>query len=639
VAELPPHPLVLRVGRRADSCWHLALDISERCRKRDGLASVTVPLHGDHARLERWRRHYLFRINPAAYAERLAADCLTDADLAALLAEIPDHLATRTGPLPEDLRDLAALVEGDLFAETVVATTVSTGCSDPTHLVVLRLTAPIFAEAVGRLERSVTRLAASGTHVPFEPARAVALLTSQWLAQLTPLFLRTLALEVRIASLENKLHGETPEARFLDFAEGICTPERRRAFFLEYPVLARLVSRKLHHWVTFGLELLARLVNDWPDIVTTFFAGSDPGHVTSIVMGGGDSHQRGRSVVILRFERGVQLVYKPRSLAIDVHFQELLQWLNARLADASPAFPTFKTFRVIDRSDYGWCEFVASDTCDSPSQVTRFFMRQGANAALLHALNAVDFHSENVIAHGEHPALVDLETLFHPVVDLWSATQYRDPAAKMWSTTVVRLGLLPERAESSDGHVGYDISALGNRPGQVSAEPLPAITDAGTDLMRLTYKPIAIAVNDSIPTLQNERVDAAHYVPQIVDGFETMYRFLMKSREELVGGPFVAFRHDRVRHVVLATQLYDAILDTSLHPDYLRDAMERERILNRLWRVTKSDERFSRLFHAERADLLEGDIPYFWTAICMTAEATRCHSFLASRATRRRSVA
>ena len=42
--------------------------------------------------------------------------------------------------------------------------------------------------------------------------------------------------------------------------------------------------------------------------------------------------------------------------------------------------------------------------------MVRFYRRQGALLALLYALEATDFHAENLIASGEFPVLIDLET-------------------------------------------------------------------------------------------------------------------------------------------------------------------------------------------------------------------------------------
>ena len=58
-----------------------------------------------------------------------------------------------------------------------------------------------------------------------------------------------------------------------------------------------------------------------------------------------------------------------------------------------------------------WMEFVRA-TDDSQGEVRRFYERQGGYLAILYALEATDFTRENLIADGERPVLLDLET--HP---------------------------------------------------------------------------------------------------------------------------------------------------------------------------------------------------------------------------------
>ncbi len=71
--------------------------------------------------------------------------------------------------------------------------------------------------------------------------------------------------------------------------------------------------------------------------------------------------------------------------------------------------------RVLVRDGYGWVEHVAAAACESGEEIERFYRRQGELLALLYVLDAADIHSENLIAAGEHPFLVDLEALFHPL--------------------------------------------------------------------------------------------------------------------------------------------------------------------------------------------------------------------------------
>ena len=61
-----------------------------------------------------------------------------------------------------------------------------------------------------------------------------------------------------------------------------------------------------------------------------------------------------------------------------------------------------------------WVEFVNFKECHSADELERFYQRQGGYLGLLYSLEATDFHFENLIAAGEYPILIDLESLFHP---------------------------------------------------------------------------------------------------------------------------------------------------------------------------------------------------------------------------------
>ncbi len=175
----------------------------------------------------------------------------------------------------------------------------------------------------------------------------------------------------------------------------------------EYAVLARQLVEMLDLWVTCELELLERLCADWEQIRSVFLLDYDPGVLIEIEQGAGDTHRGGHNVTVLTWSSGFRLVYKPRATALDIHFQELLTWLNAQGQQ-----PAFLTLTIIDKQTYGWSEFVPACDCTTREEVERFYLRQGGYLALLYALEATDFHAENLIAAGEHPLLIDLEALF-----------------------------------------------------------------------------------------------------------------------------------------------------------------------------------------------------------------------------------
>lgn len=89
-------------------------------------------------------------------------------------------------------------------------------------------------------------------------------------------------------------------------------------------------------------------------------------------------------------------------------FQELLRWINAHDTSLSA-----RTTRVLSGGAYGWVEHVSVEIC-SPSEAHHFYRQQGRLLSLLHAISSTDFHSENLLAAGGRPILVDLETVFSP---------------------------------------------------------------------------------------------------------------------------------------------------------------------------------------------------------------------------------
>lgn len=254
----------------------------------------------------------------------------------------------------------------------------------------------------------------------------------------------------------------------------------------------------------------------------------------------GDSHRGGRSVLIATFESGFQIVYKPKSLAVDAHFQDLLTWLNDR-----GQAPRFRPLNILDRATHGWVEFIDARGCDSAADVRSFYERQGGQLALLYALEATDLHSENLIAHGEHPVLVDLEALFHPPLP---ETEFEraDGLESFFDRSVLRTGLLPERVWSGDGSAGIDISGLGAEPDQETPFGVPRWEAAGTDEMRVVFRRVSIPGSPNRPSLAGRPVDVTDYADAVVDGFTRVYRLLMEHRQELLaaGGLLTRFAGD-----------------------------------------------------------------------------------------------
>jgi hypothetical protein len=394
--------------RVRDPRWYRALSLAERLESRQ---AVSAPQTGEEAdqcelagmRMEQWNSQLAFA-RGVDFAERLAADNMTEDDLLALLGESAEAIQRRT-PVMSWMERLKSLFEdADVPDEAEWLTRLSTQ-----KLSLLNSVDLFLQDGLQRLGESVSALVREYEQIPFHEERVVTLFLPALARPLIIAMNRTLVLELNVARLEDRLQGETPEERFQDFVRRIREKTGLLVILEEYPLLARQLLNIVDRWLNYTLEFLQHLCADWQDLRAIFSPESDPGLLTAVEGGAGDTHRGGRSVLKVKFSSGLQLVYKPKSLAIDVHFQELLRWLNERGYQ-----PAFRVVRLLNRETYGWSEFVDSHGCESPEEVTRFYERQGGYLALLYALSATDFHFENLIAAGEHPVLIDLEALFHP---------------------------------------------------------------------------------------------------------------------------------------------------------------------------------------------------------------------------------
>ena len=110
--------------------------------------------------------------------------------------------------------------------------------------------------------------------------------------------------------------------------------------------------------------------------------------------------------------------------------------------------------------------------------------------ALLYVLEATDFHSENIIAAGEQPVLIDLEAIFHPRLKVPELEKEADCAAL--SNSVLRVGLLPWYGYANEESDGIDLSGLGGAAGQITPYKVAHWEGVGTDEMKLSRRRMPI---------------------------------------------------------------------------------------------------------------------------------------------------
>lgn len=586
--------------------WYRATTLNERLAA--GHSGSVTATEDDLARfrLQSWKTQPPFN-DESYFAQRLALDGLTELQLRQILREPLKAIPKRFSPPPTWMAEvIAALAEPcALDLRSLLSDKLN---RNPTTGF-LTAAAPFIARALWRFAAGIAELTKHYAALPFDPTTISKILFAHLPQQLFEMLNRTMALELNIARLREALAGATAEERFQDFIARLGQPDSLHSFLQEYPVLARALHEQTQRWVNVSLEFLARLCCDWEAIKVTFSPDREPGELIAVKGGIADTHRGGQSVLLLKFSSGFRLVYKPKSLSVDAHFQQLLQWLNARGAE-----PSFPNLTVLERESYGWVEHVKAQACETKEEVQRFYQRQGGYLALLSLLEATDFHAGNLIACGEFPFLIDLEALFHPrrrrLIDSHAADRRARHAI---SHSVLRLGLLPERVWGNSENDGVDTSGLGTVDDQLTPHALPQWEDIGTDTMHLARKRKRIHADKNRPRLGDEAVNVLDYRDEILAGFAAMYALLHAQREELLAdnGPLARFANDDVSVFLRSMRTYRRLLRESFHPDVLRDALDRDRLFDLLWVEVVDDPDLLKVISVERADLLRGDIPMF----------------------------
>jgi type 2 lantibiotic biosynthesis protein LanM len=420
---------------------------------------------------------------------------------------------------------------------------------------------------------------------------------------------RLLILELNAARVTGRLSGENSEQRWQQFLE----LSSRQSFWDDlanhYPSLLRRVDAIVRKRCMSTLRFAQRWTIDRRRLGS--LCACDPGELHELSFGAGDSHRGGATVAIVRGE-GWRVVYKPRSLAID----SALHGFVVELANYHGTKLNVKVPEVVDCGDYGWVEFVTHRFAAGNEELLSFYRGIGHLLALMRLLSGSDLHAENVIAQGGTPVVVDCETLFTPKIPP-SPSGYgaaADRAGELIARTVLSIGVLPGRGMSL-GWRGVDLSAVGMLPGQQPMQRQHEIIDAGTDEAHVGSILVEAAVSQNHPS---PRPALAEYWPEVLRGFDELTATL--QRLDATGNlepRLRVFDNCCIRVVLRATEVYAEIARMLWHPVSLHNPEPaRQRAFELLQKMAANVSvapSAPAVINGEIDELLEGDIPYFFT--------------------------
>ncbi|NER27310.1 MAG: type 2 lantipeptide synthetase LanM [Symploca sp. SIO1C4] len=410
--------------------------------------------------------------------------------------------------------------------------------------------------------------------------------------------------------LQERLQTNDGDQQYQSFVQDL-KAGKLLSFFQKYSVLARLVGTAVDFWAEEKAEFLQRLASDLPMIEQTF--QEDITQVVAIGLGLSDLHNRGRSVISLTFASGLKLIYKPRGLGLEVAYFQLLAWCNQQ-----EILLPFKLLKVIDCKTHGWMEYVEHLPCQETIAAQRYYQRAGMLLCLLYILEATDCHQENIIASGEHPVLVDLETLLHPhshEIDPNKEAGVQYLANQQFFDSVIATGLLPKWEVGADGGIAEDISGLGGVDEQIPVEIL-TWKNINTDNMVLGAESLSMPPQTNALLLNGITLSPHDYANEIIDGCQQMYQFLSERREVLLAAdsPIANLSNQKVRFLFRPTEVYALVLSKIMQPKFLRHGVEYSielDVLSRSFLSTDTKPSLWSLLKMELQALEQMDIPYF----------------------------
>lgn len=330
----------------------------------------------------------------------------------------------------------------------------------------------------------------------------------------------------------------------------------------ERKILRNVVKRWDRDFISHVSLLSRRLETDWEKIQARL--GRQLGRVAEIDGGVSDIHQ-GKCVHIIRFQSGDRVVYKPRSLTLERKWQNFYGQMSqqAGLGDV-------RTPWLIERKRYGFEEFIPSMPVSGKEGFSLFYFRCGFLLGIAYVLQGTDLHAENMIACGDWPVLIDLETGVRACAASVMGKTKLSPEERYRFDSVMKTNLLPF------------LTAGGNIcPGN----------DAFT---------ASKIVFCNLPFDENGKQKGDDYVDSILSGFELAYDTVQKF------GITEKFRGCRVRFLIQNTTDYAQYIGWIFSAEGTKNRKEFEK------RLGCMEERFSHtciLLKQEKAALRRGYIP------------------------------
>lgn len=433
------------------------------------------------------------------------------------------------------------------------------------------------------------------------------LIKSQLILSIGSIALRTLILDIHRKKGEGKLVGDTPEEQYTYYNDRwLNQEEHMEEVYQEFPELYRLISQEVSNTYSSAAEIARNLREDKKEIIKNFCSGQDFTEITELKFTG-DSHNGGRRAARVQLDNGTVLYYKPHSLRKNELYQSVYGYLCEK------AGISYKKVRYLSHDTYGWEENIENKSCNTKEEAERYYFRMGIHLFLGYALSATDLHGENIVAHGEYPVIIDMETF--PGYYIQTEESSADKKIEtILAGSVIHTGMLPVLTWGQ-GNQAVIMSAMSN--GEKIATPfrMPVVKKPETSDIHIDYEPLEFEMKECVVRIGRQAVNPGVYAENLIQGFQTAYRTVLT--DDYAKERLSCFFDGKARIVLRHTQQYVMYRMLSLHPDYMGEKEQRKKLLSVIHKKGETQLQ-TRIHNYEIENLMNNDIPYFeiGAAVC-----------------------
>ncbi|MFP9130482.1 type 2 lanthipeptide synthetase LanM [Niallia sp. BSM11] len=395
---------------------------------------------------------------------------------------------------------------------------------------------------------------------------------------------RSLVLELQIKKLEYTGDEEDSSKRLLLFLYDLSKDKNSYAnFFNLYEQLLILLLLRMTYFIENFLNIIRNLNKDF-DLINEKLGINKEDSLTSINLFLGDSHNNGKVVSEVDF-KNKSIIYKPRNNDVSTAFDNLLIWLSK-----NSAYTHYSPTRI-NKRNHAWEEKVSYATCETEEEISEYYTNFGYIAGVAFLLNGSDYHYENLIAHKQHPVLIDNETLLQPNLH-------------GYPYDILSTGLFPNNNSKVNINGLTGDNGLTNKVNEV-------LINLDNDNICFSKEYYTLPSQYNIPQINSEKVTLnTKYKKNIVDAIRDLNNILVQHKDFLLSeeSPLNDFKRLKIRVIFRPTMKYHEIMVKSTHPDYIKSYETQKDFISNNLQIFEGD-----IKNNEILSILNFDIPYFYT--------------------------